>query len=208
MKIIAHRGYDGVHQENTLESILNSLKLDYVDGIECDIRHTKDYDFVIHHDPFYAGHLIEKTKTSKLQKKGLNTLDEVLKNINEDKIIMIEIKEESKHYKYMLLKLNKILKKYKLNYYICSFNYDLINYFKEKYPMYKAGLLIGIKLNLNKINNDLDFNAINYRHAKKASHKETFIWTVDNKETFDRVLKNQNIITDKAKDIYNFICGD
>ena len=171
MKIIAHRGCDGIHQENTLESILNSLKLNYVDGIECDIRHTKDYDFVIHHDPFYAGYLIEKTKASTLQKKGLNTLDEVLKDIKEDKIIMIEIKEESKHYKYMLLKLNKILKKYKLNYYICSFNYDLINYFKEKYPKYKAGLLIGIKLNLNKINNDLDFNAINYRHTKKASSK-------------------------------------
>ena len=208
MKVIAHRGSDGIHEENTLESILNSLKLDYVDGIECDIRHTKDYDFVIHHDPFYDGHLISKTNAFKLRKKGLNTLDEVLKEIKNDKIIMIEIKEESKRYKYMLLKLNKILKKYNLNYYICSFNYNLINYFKQKYPHYKSGLLIGIKLNLDKIDNDLDFNMINYRHIKKASKKETFIWTVNNKEIFDKVLKTQNIITDKAKEMYGFINGD
>ena len=205
MKIIAHRGNDEIHKENSLEAILNSLKIDYIDGVEFDIRRTQDYNFIIHHDPFYRGYYINKTKSSILQKKGLNTLDEVLKEIDSDKIIMIEIKEESKRYKYMLLKLNKILKKYNLNYYICSFNYDLIKYFKRKYPMYKSGLIIGIKLNLNKINNNFDFNLVNYRHTKKALKNETFIWTVDNKETLKKVLKDQNVITDKSKEIYEII---
>lgn len=208
MKIIAHRGNDGVHLENTLESIINSLSISYIDGVEFDIRHTKDFDFVIHHDPFYKGYYIEKTRLSILQKKGLNSLDEVLKNIDSGKIIMIEVKEESKRFKYMLIKLHKVLKKYNLNYYICSFNYDLVSYFKKKYPIYNVGLLIGIKLNLNKMDNSFDFNMINFRHAKKAPLKETFIWTVNDLKTFEMVKDNQNVITDKAKEIYDFICDE
>lgn len=205
MKIIAHRGNDGIHVENSMESILNSLTISYIDGVEFDIRHTKDYDFVIHHDPFYKGYYIEKTRLSVLQKKGLNSLEEVLKNINSDKIIMIEIKEESGKFKYMLIKLHKLLKKYNLNYYLCSFNYDLVSYLKKKYPIYNVGLLIGIKLNLNKMDNSFDFNMINFRHAKKAPLKETFIWTVNDLKTFEMVKDNQNVITDKAKEIYDFI---
>ena len=71
--------------------------------------------------------------------------------------------------------------------------------------MYKSGLIIGIKLNLNKINNNFDFNLVNYRHTKKALKNETFIWTVDNKETLKKVLKDQNVITDKSKEIYEII---
>ena len=208
MKIIAHRGNDGIHLENSMESILNSLSIIYIDGVEFDIRHTKDYDFVIHHDPFYKGYYVEKTRLSVLQKKGLNSLDEVLKNVNSDKILMIEIKEESSKFKYMLIKLHKILKKYNLNYYLCSFNYDLVSYLKKRYPMYKVGLLIGIKLNVNRMDNDFDFNMINFRHAKKAPLKETFIWTVDDLKTFEMVKNNQNVITDKAKEIYDFICDE
>ncbi len=205
MKIIAHRGNDEIHLENSMESIINSLSISYIDGVEFDIRHTKDYDFVIHHDPFYKGYYIEKTRLSLLQKKGLNSLEEVLKSINSDKIIMIEIKEESSKFKYMLIKLHKILKKYNLNYYLCSFNYDLVSYLKKKYPMYKVGLLIGIKLNVNKMDNNFDFNMVNFRHAKKAPLKETFIWTVNDLKTFEMVKGNQNVITDKAKEIYGFI---
>lgn len=205
MKIIAHRGNDEIHLENSMESIINSLSISYIDGVEFDIRHTKDYDFVIHHDPFYKGYYIEKTRLSVLQKKGLNSLEEVLKSINSDKIIMIEIKEESSKFKYMLIKLHKVLKKYNLNYYLCSFNYDLVSYLKKKYPMYKVGLLIGIKLNVNKMDNNFDFNMVNFRHAKKAPLKETFIWTVNDLKTFEMVKGNQNVITDKAKEIYGFI---
>ena len=205
MKIIAHRGNDEIHLENSMESIINSLSISYIDGVEFDIRHTKDYDFVIHHDPFYKGYYIEKTRLSLLQKKGLNSLEEVLKSINSDKIIMIEIKEESSKFKYMLIKLHKILKKYNLNYYLCSFNYDLVSYLKKKYPMYKVGLLIGIKLNVNKMDNNFDFNMVNFRHAKKAPLKETFIWTVNDLKSFEMVKGNQNVITDKAKEIYGFI---
>lgn len=199
MKVIAHRGNDGIHKENTMEAILNSLELPYVDGIETDIRITKDFGLVINHDPFYEGDFISKTKTKTLQQKGLNTLEEVLKRINSNKIIMIEIKEETNKYKILVSKLYKIIKKYDLNYYICSFNYELIKYFKNKYPNIKTGLIVGIKMNTSKIENDFDFNSISYRHINLMDHKETFIWTVDTKEIFDKLKPYQNIITDKAK---------
>lgn len=201
MKIIAHRANDEIHKENTMEAILNSLKQTYIDGIEIDIRMTKDYKFVIHHDPFYNGYYIEKTNLKTLQKKGLNSLEEVLEKINTKKILLIEIKEESNQYKLLLIRLNKILKKYNLNYYLCSFNYNLLKDLKKRYKNYKVGLIIGIKLNINHLENNLDFNSINYRHIQKAPNKETFIWTVNNKEILDKVKPNQNIITDKAKEM-------
>ena len=43
MKIIAHRGNDNVHKENTLEAILNSLNEDYTNGVEFDIRRSGVY---------------------------------------------------------------------------------------------------------------------------------------------------------------------
>ena len=204
MKIIAHRANDEIHKENTMEAILNSLKIPKIDVIEIDIRMTKDYNFVIHHDPFFAGYYIEKTRLKVLQKKGLNSLEEVLEKINTNKILLIEIKEENKN-KLLLIKLNKLLKKYNLNYYLCSFNYDLLKTLKKKYPKYKTGLIIGIKLNTNHLENNFDFNSINYRHIEKAPKKETFVWTINNKETFNKVKNKANIITDKWKEMYELI---
>ena len=99
MKIIAHRGNDGIHKENSLEALLNSLTNKNIDGIELDVRLTKDNKLIINHDPFYNGYYINHTTSLKLQKLGLNTLDEVLKNINSDKIIMIEVKTNEKDIK-------------------------------------------------------------------------------------------------------------
>ena len=203
MKIIAHRGNDGWHKENSLKAIINSLNKEYVDGVEFDIRMTRDYKFVVCHDPFYKGQLIRDTSLKKLLKLGLNSLEEILVNAGNDKMLLIEIKEESKKYKILTTKLYRILKKYNLNYYIFSFNYDLMKYFKGKYPNLKSGILIGIKKNLRRIINDFDFNAINYRHASKAPLKETFIWTVNDLKDYKMVKDWQNIITDKALYFYN-----
>ena len=202
MKIIAHRGNDGVHKENSLEAIISSLNSKYTDGVEFDIRFTKDHKFIVTHDMFYMGHFIKKTNIKVLQKHGLNTLSEILKNINSDKIILIEIKEESKKYKLLIYKLVKILNKYSLNYYICSFNYELVKYFHKKYTNYKVGLIIGPINNLKYINNDFAFNSIYYKNISKKMDKETFAWTVNNPENIKN--KQVNIITDKPKEIYNY----
>ena len=46
---IAHRGGANLWPENTLEAFDNAIDAD-VDGIECDIQHTRDDRLVIHHD--------------------------------------------------------------------------------------------------------------------------------------------------------------
>ncbi len=201
MKIIAHRGNDGVHKENSLEAIVSSLNSKYTDGVEFDIRFTKDHKFIVSHDLFTNGFFINKTCIKKLQKQGLNTLEEILMNVKNDKIILIEVKEERKHFKYLAFKLVNVLKKYNLNYYICSFNYDFLKYFKKKYPNYKAGLLIGKKTNLKHVNNDFDFNSIYIGNLDKNKKENVFTWTVNDYSLLDG--KMINVITDNCKKIYN-----
>ena len=191
MKIIAHRAKIEKYKENSLKAVQYSLNQNYVDGVEIDVRMTKDFKFVLNHDPFYKGHHIKHTTLKTLKKIGLNSLEEILKNIKTTKIILIEIKEESTKYRILVAKLIRMIKKYKLNIYIFSFNYNLMKYIKKKNPNIKC--------------NNLDFNAINYLHIKKASEKETFIWTINTLEEFKKIKKGQNIITDRPKYFYNLI---
>ena len=203
MKIISHRANDGIHKENSLEAILNSLNTKYVDGIEIDVRLTKDKKLIITHDIFSKGYYINHTNAKKLQKQGLNTLEEVLQNIHIDKIIMIEVKVE-KNIKQTAKTLLNTISKYNLNYYICSFNYDFLNYLKTK-TNYKLGLIISLKINTKHLNNNFSFNSINYLYNKKIPQKETFMWTINNKKELTKINKNINIITDNAKEIYKAI---
>ena len=48
--IVAHRGFSGLYEENSIESVLEALKSDCVDIIEIDIRFTNNHIFVLHHD--------------------------------------------------------------------------------------------------------------------------------------------------------------
>lgn len=204
MKLIAHRGNDGIHKENSLEAIITSLNSKYTDGAEFDVRLTKDHKLIINHDPFYNGNYIRHTNALKLQKLGLNTLNEILNNIHNNKILMIEIKVDDNDIKIMSKKLINIIKKYNLNYYICSFNYNFIKYFKEKHNI-KCGLIINAIMNNQHLNNNFDFNSINYLYNRKLPKKETFRWTVNNKEEFDKIKKHENIITDNYKKMYKLI---
>lgn len=200
MLIIAHRGNDEINKENSKEAIFNSLNKKYIDGVEFDIRMTKDKRFILNHDPFYNNLFIKNTTSKVLKKQGLNTLEEVLDIINNKKILLIEVKEDSKRIKLLAHTLNKILKKYTLNIYVCSFNYDFIKYFKEKYN-YKCGLIISKHINKNHIINNFDFNSISYKCKEIFQNKETFIWTVNNPKN----ITHYNIITDRPKLIYNYI---
>lgn len=204
MKIISHRANDQIHKENSLEAIINSLNSPYTDGIEIDVRLTKDNKLILNHDPFYNGYYIKHTKVIKLQKLGLNTLEEVLKMINTNKIIMIEIKVEDNDINKMIKNLINLLNKYKLNIYICSFNYNFIKRF-SKISNIKSGLIISLKINTKYLNNTFNFNSINYLYNKKIPNKETFRWTINSKEQLNKINKNENIITDNAETMYKII---
>jgi len=206
MKIISHRGNGFKYKPNTKEAILYSLNIDYVDGVEFDVRITKDKKIVIIHDPIInfvsnGRGIVKNMKYKELLKYNFGTkeipskitlLDELLSLINNKKIILIEIKEEMDDYKEIVDIVYKIISKYNLNIYIASFNYELIKYFKTKYN--KCGLIIGLGLNTKKLYNHFDFNIVSYNYRNRVDKKETFIWTINEVK---KDINNYNIITDK-----------
>ena len=151
--LIAHRGlFDNKKIfENTIKAFDNAFKNNY-DGIELDVRLTKDNIPIVIHDSFLSrvfkvrGRVKDYTyKELKNKEKRIPKLDEVIKRYK-DKIIFIELKEKIDIIKY--LDNNN-------NYYICSFNYD---YIKDipKGKNYKLGIINYI-LNSNVNYNRLDF---------------------------------------------------
>lgn len=222
ISLIAHRGNDNKKWlENSITGIVNSLNQDYIDGIELDVRMTKDKKIVVIHGLTISDHNNETKFVSSLtleqikqydldpgkKKLEVATLDEVLKKIHSHKKIIIDIKEEGIGYKEIVKQIHQVLKKYfYLNFYICSFHYPLVSYWKRKYPKDKVGIIIGFLLNTNHFNTDLDFILVNRHYLDKCDFKkETFIWTVNNQKELEKILKkskNVGIITDYASKLY------
>ena len=149
MHLIAHRGLTNNNiRENTLKAFKNALNNNY-DGIELDLRKTKDNIIVVLHDKYInrtsngVGNINKITYKevlkynfgTKTNKSKIPTLKEVIKNISNTNIF-IELKENiDKEELNNILKLNKTNK-----YYIMSFNKKYIDN------------LMGIEYNLGLIN--------------------------------------------------------
>ena len=74
--IVAHRGLHVSERENTVAAFKAAVKLG-VDGVELDVRRTRDRVLVVHHDPRAAGLVIAES-TASLLPAYVPTLDEVL----------------------------------------------------------------------------------------------------------------------------------
>ena len=210
MYLIAHRANNNhIISENSLSAILNVLEKDYIDGIEIDVRITKDKRLVLIHDPVIdfisegtgiVSHMtlsdLKKYKYGK-SKEDIVTLDEILDKITVNKIVLIELKEMSNDYINLVDETMKLINKYsKLNIFISSFNYLLLTYLKNNYPNIKCGLIIGYGLNTLKINNKFDFNIVSSRYINKTKKKEyNFIFGVKDINTLKEDIY---LITDEA----------
>lgn len=206
LKIISHRGSNvSNYKPNSKQALLTALSLEFIDGIEFDVRITKDKEIVIIHDPIInlvsdGSGIVKKMKYKKMLKYNFGTkevpskictLKELLDDIDNNKIIIIELKEESNNYKQFVDIVYSIIKNYNLKIYIASFNYDLIKYFSTKYN--KCGLIIGYGMNIKKIYNHFDYNILTYKYRNIYNKKEIFLWTINEKK---EDLKKYNIITD------------
>lgn len=165
IKIIAHRGgyKESNTKENSKESIQYALTKNYIDGIEFDIRITKDNEIILIHDYSIKyqnkRYIVSKTNFKKLSdiylkkfKVKLNKLEEILYIIPKNKIIFLEIKNYyiKNYYKYLELIYN-IIKKYPTKkIIIISFFYRYLKYFKSK--GYDTNLLLNNKSKLFEIN--------------------------------------------------------
>lgn len=211
MNLISHRGNDD-HDflENTKEAILDVLSKKYIDGVEFDVRMTKDKKIILYHNMLIKTNnnyefILNKTflEITKINNKII-TLDELLKNIKTNKILLIELKCENDNYNELIAKFINIVKKYNyLNIYICSFNYGLIKTIKNKYPHYKCGLIIGYLMNTNNITNEFDFFLYGSNYLKLINYdKEIFIFDINKKDKLKFIqekLKSEfYIISDKS----------
>lgn len=211
---IAHRGNDNhKYRENSEKALLYSLSQIYIDGVECDIRLTKDNEIVLLHDTlidfksngtgFVHNLTLKELLSYSFNNEKVTVLKDLLSKINSKKILLLEIKEERGDTLEQWIKaLTLILPKYSnLNIYLCSFNYDLLIELK-KYFNVPIGIIVGYVMNQSKDIGLFDFVMYHYR-SFKYTNKVIMLWTVNDKEKFKKYkLKADYIITDKA---YQFV---
>ena len=218
LNLIAHRGNNNnLYPENSSLGIISSLKENYIKGVEFDVRLTKDKKLVIIHDftinRTSNGHGIVKNMTLKQLREydfgnenysfKIMTLEQLLKQIRSNKIIVIEIKHEGLNYKEMANRVMKVIKSYKkLNIYITGFSYKLTNYLKNKYPNYKIGAAPLIVNNKTSFTDGYSAYFIRHNFFKNyKTNKLLFFWTI-NKPSFFKdktITDNMYFITDRAE---------
>ena len=150
---IAHRGLYGDNiKENTIKSFDNAFNNGY-EGIEFDVRLTKDKIPVILHDSFLSrvfgvrGLLRNYTYQELLDNKiEIPKFEDVISRYN-NKVMIIELKEK--------IDITKYIKDKRNLYYISSFNYDYISYL-NKSGYYKLGVINYI------LNSGIDYSKIDF----------------------------------------------
>lgn len=147
IKIIAHRGgyKESNTTENSKEAILYAISKKYIDGIEFDIRVTKDKKIVLIHNASIKYHnkryKVSHTNYQKLNEiywkiyhTHLVTLEEVLSFIPKEKLIFLEVKSIGRNLEKENLELiEHTLRKYpskKIT--LLSFLYQYLKYFSAK----------------------------------------------------------------------------
>lgn len=204
MHFIAHRGLDNHdYKENTIKALKEALKQEYISGVELDVRVSRDNKFVIYHNMSYVKDGIRKfiknMKFIDLNNDGIDSLEQFLKGINTDKIILLDIKYEFNNNELVVNKIIKLLNKYQnLNIWVCSFNYKIVNKISIKSKC-NVGLLIGDIINKNKDIKDFDFISLSKNAFNDIkTNKIKMIWTINNKKELNKYRKVDYVITDKA----------
>lgn len=225
---IAHKGYHGKNiPENSLAAFNLAVEKGY--PIELDVQLLSDDTVVVFHDESLArmtgndGYIkyLNKGDLKSLKLKGtkecIPTLEEVLEVVDGKVPLMIEIKNKYKVGK-LEQKVIDLLKNYKGEYAVVSFNPFSLSYFKKHAPNILRGQLAGnlkkeelawIKKFLlkrmwfNKKISQPDFisyeaSALPNRFVKKYKKLPLVAWTVQSKEEYMRVIKYcDNIIFEK-----------
>lgn len=139
MNLIAHRGVQkNGTKENSLESFQKAIDDNSFVGFEFDIRTSKDGVFVIHHNIFIDGKLINSLTFQELKKQyNIPSLEDVLR-FKTKKIMLLEIKEPNLNIKDFI----SLIQKYpEVNLYIDSFDNSIIQKLRKEKTSAKFGVL-------------------------------------------------------------------
>ena len=220
---IAHRGlHDKVSPENSLSAFSKAIEKGY--AIELDVQLLSDDTVVVFHDESLSrmtgndGYIKflnkEDLKVLKLagSKEHIPTFEEVLKLVDGKTPLLIEIKNSSTKIGKLEQSVIDMLKNYKGEYAVQSFNPLSLGYFKNHAPNILRGQLSGSykgedfagvsrlrkfflkRMMLNKSVSEPNF--INYeakalpsRFVRKYKHLPLLAWIVRSKEEYLKVIK-------------------
>ena len=226
-KIIAHRGVTRNDQENTLPAFHQAFS-EGADGLEIDVRLSKDEKPVIFHDEdtlrlFNENLEIKNTTYSELKILGnsenrIPLLDEVLDFVPQSKECFIEIKSDANTVPF----LDK-LRIEKNNITFLSFDKNVVAALKKRFPnklvfqsfhklqiekygikkileFYKKGNSDGLSIDIR----DLSNKTIDKLLEKKI---DLIIWTLNSMGRLKELSKKniRAIITDEVKDFADFL---
>ena len=216
---IAHRGlHDKVSRENSLSAFSKAIEKGY--AIELDVQLLSDDTVVVFHDESLSrmtgndGYLKflnkEDLKVLKLagSKEHIPTFEEVLKLVDGKAPLLIEIKNQFKVGK-LEQKVIDMLKNYKGEFAIQSFNPFSLQYIKNHAPNFLRGQLSGYfkgeklawikkfllkRMSFNKSTSEPNFisydaSTLPNRFVKKYKKLPLLAWIVRSKEEYLKVIK-------------------
>ncbi len=219
-RFIAHRGlHTNLIPENSLLSFQKALENNY--AIEFDLTITKDEKVVVFHDENLfrlcgINKNIEEVEYSYLKELKLLKSEETIP-LFENLLTLVEGKtaliiEIKKHNKIGVLEntVIKLLENYKGKYCICSFDKNILTWFKNNNPHLKRGLIFESNpKKFEKYNKILflykyyktkaDFISLDYKLLDssvydfcKKNNLELITWTIKNKEDYENIEKKVN----------------
>ena len=216
---IAHRGlHDKVSRENSLSAFSKAIEKGY--AIELDVQLLSDDTVVVFHDDSLSrmtgndGYIKflnkEDLKVLKLagSKEHIPTFEEVLKLVDGKAPLLIEIKNQFKVGK-LEQKVIDMLKNYKGEFAIQSFNPFSLQYIKNHAPNFLRGQLSGYfkgeklawikkfllkRMSFNKSTSEPNFisydaSTLPNRFVKKYKKLPLLAWIVRSKEEYLKVIK-------------------
>ncbi len=224
VKVLGHRGYRAKYPENTLLSFSKAFAAG-ADGIECDVQKCGDGHYIIIHDDTIdrisgQSGSVADMKLNVLQEvdiggQSIPELEEFLNFLPPDKIINIELKEETLTTADCSIICDLLLKYLdRKNLLVSSFDHTLLPYFKEH--QVTIGMLLGekhlglgflnISRNILKINPEyLNLPIDIFKHINKyqvylmisllkAFKKKIVFWTVNTDQQFALIAGIADII--------------
>jgi glycerophosphoryl diester phosphodiesterase len=218
---IGHRGAKGHIAENTIASIRKAIELG-ADGIEIDVFLCKSGEIVLFHDKTLEkltngyGNIEDKNLEELRKLKVLNssysipTLEEVLKSIDKDIFLNIELKGRNTAQGSLDL-IRKYIRKNKIelnNILFSSFNWEELKDLRSLSDKVQLALIteedpllaIDFAIQLNAVAINPNYKDLNKKNISKINEKglKIYTWTVNSKIQIDRLkaLNVNGIITD------------
>lgn len=222
--IIAHRGnYEhSPFVENSIEALTTALKKDYIQGVELDVRMTKDHVLVIHHnatiDHTSDGKGILSTMTlhelyqynfgTTKHPSKIATLQNFLDVIDTDKDILIELKDGGENNQIYIKKVGDLLRKYPhIHIKICSFSDALLRHLRKQYPEFQLGKITFLKEQV--LPSYVQFLSIYHKTIESDMKYQYYVWTITKKKELASIKKRcnhncQGLITDIPKTVASY----